>query len=198
MLCIWKLYRPGRPTRRASPVRAGIFHNEGFEMVAKAKTEYVVDAAGLVIGNKFIFADGTVRRIMNDELPSAVAAHATANGIREGVRDTYADADTVAEAIACFDKRKHTMVVLGMYAARGGGSLDWVGDIMDAVAILDPTMTEDVAAARRADLEAKGLDELKAWLKARKPIAAQVDAIRTARKAARAKAAVKTNATLNW
>lgn len=169
-------------------------------MANKAKTDYVIGNDGTtVVGVEFTFENGKVHRIMLADLSPAVLAHAAANGIREGTRDTYSGADSADEAEASFLKRRDTMVgPNGVYASRGGARLDWVGDILDAVAALMPDLTEDRRAALKADLDGrmatKGIDGVKTWLadKKRKPLASKVDAMRKARAAEKANARIST------
>jgi hypothetical protein len=172
-------------------------------MVAKATTEYVERADGMVIGVEFSFANGAVHRIMLTDLNPFVLAHAAANGIREGTRDTYSGAESAAAAEAAFLQRKGSMEgPAGEYAARGGSRLDWVGDIIVAARRLDPDMDDATEAKRRAFLEGLGdVEGIKSWLKNKdlKPLRDALDTLKAERKLAKSRAkAISTKTTLNW
>lgn len=150
----------------------------------KATTEKLYEN-GMCVGVQFNFANGTKRVILLSELNPVVRAEATAYAITEGHRDTYAGAGSVEEAVAAFDKRRAaTIGPNGVYASRGGASIDWLDLIWTAVDRVMPDLADEAREKLEASLDGMDSAGLKAWLAdaRRKQLKTEVDIIRAERK----------------
>jgi len=122
----------------------------------KAKTSFVFDG-GRVVPVQYDFADGRKLVCRLAELSEAVAAHATGMGIREALRDTFAGAKSVDEAIAAASGRWESMTGDGGEDARRGGGAAAISAemLVEAICRADRKLDPAKVRAKTADWDAK-------------------------------------------